>query len=362
MKKRLFIYTLSICIFFSACSSLGHSENLESADSEQGPSSASQNNDYQHHEYQRFSVMFFDVFDTITELVGYARSQDEFDYFSMEIREELRRLHQLFDIFNEYPDINNMYTINNYAGIAPVEAEPVIIELLQFSIEAYHLSEGLLNIAIGPVTNIWRQAIAQEKLPCLEDLQSAGEFIDISNLIIDEEMGTVFLQQEGMSLDVGAIAKGFAIERVAQAAIDAGFTSFSLTVGGDVRVTDGPRGHRDTWNVGVSNPEGGDVLDIVSVTHTSVFSSGNYLRYFVVDGEVYHHIIDPGTLMSATSHQSVTVVYPHGGMADVLSLVAFILDTDEAMEFLASFAAQGMWVLQDGTVVTTPNWSEADGF
>ena len=300
--------------------------------------------------------MFFDVFDTITVVVGYARSQEEFDDYSQVIREELRRLHQLFDIFNEYPDINNMRTINHYAGVAPVKVDPVIIELLQLSVEAYHLSEGLLDVTIGPVTNLWREAIAQEKLPSMPDLQSAGELMNIDDLVIHEEESTVFLSREGMSLDVGAIAKGFAIELATQVAMDAGLTSFSLTVGGDVRVVGGPLRERDTWNIGVSNPEGGDVLDIVSVTNTAVFTSGNYLRYFMVDDEIYHHIIDPRTLMSATSHQSVTVVYPDGAMADVLSLVAFILDTADAMTFLASFGAQGMWVLQCGTVVATHGW------
>ena len=358
MKKRLFAYILFICILFTSCSRLGHPGNLECLDTDQDSSGTFACNDYQNNEYQRFSEMFFDVFDTITEVIGYAKSQEEFDYFSREvIREELHRLHQLFDIFNDYPGINNIHTINNHAGIAPVEVDSAIIELLLLSVEAYHLSEGLLNVAIGPVTNIWREAIAQEKLPNRLDLLAAGELMDINNLIIDEAMGTVFLKQEGTSLDVGAIAKGFAIEHATQAAIDAGFTSFSLSVGGDVRVSNAPLGERNTWNVGVKNPEGRDVLDAVSVTNTSVFSSGNYLRYFVVDDQTFHHIIDPRTLMPASEHQSVTVVYPDGTMADVLSIVAFILETDEAIEFLASFGAQGMWVLQDGTVITTPNWS-----
>ena len=363
MKKRLFLHILLICIFFTACTNLGYSENLKPPDIEQGRPDASGNNGYQHHEYQRFSEMFFDVFDTITEVMGYAKSQEEFDYFSREvIRKELHRLHQLFDIFNEYPGINNIYTINHYAGITPVEVDPAIIELLLLSVEAYNLSDGLLNVVIGPATNLWREAIAQEKLPNGDDLLAAGELIDINHLIIDEEMGTVFLQQEGMSLDVGAIAKGFAIELATQAAKEAGFGSFTLSIGGDVRVSNAPLGERDTWNVGVTNPEGGAVLDVVSVTNTSVFSSGNYLRYFIVDGQRFHHIIDPRTLMPATKHQSVTVVYPDGTMADVLSLVAFILETDQAMEFLASFGAEGMWVLQDSTVVATPNWSGAGDF
>ena len=342
MKKRSLICVLLIGIF-AACVSPDYSD----IDEVNG--------------YERFREMYLDVFDTLTIVVGYARSHEEFNYFSNVMREELYRLHRLFDIFNEYQEqgINNIRTINNNAGVAPVEVDPSIIEMLQLAVEAYHISDGILNIAIGPVTAIWRDARYEGSIPNMEDLLAARKLTDIRNLIINEEINTVFLQYEAMSLDVGAIAKGFAIEHATQAAIAAGFESFTLSVGGDVRVVGGPRGGgRDTWNIGVSNPEGGDMLDAIFTTNTSVFSSGDYLRYFIADGLRFHHIIDPHTLMPATEHKKVAVVYPDGGMADILSLVAFILDTSEAKEFLASFGAEALWMLQDGSVVTTPNWGE----
>ena len=345
MKKCLFLCILLVCIgIFAACLS----PDYLSADRDET------------NDYQRFREMYLDVFDTLTVVVGYAQSREQFDYFSRDvIRAELQRLHQLFDIFNEYEGINNIRTINNNAGIAPVEVDPVIIELLQLSVEAYHISGGLVNVAIGPVTNIWRGAISEGVMPNMEDLLAAGRHTDISDIIINKEMNTVFLQHEAMSLDVGSIAKGFAVELAAQAAIAAGFDSFSLTVGGDVRVAEGPRGgDRDVWGIGVSNPEGGDRLSAVFTTNTSIFSSGDYMRYFMADGQRFHHIIDPRTLMPADAHRMVTVVYPDSGFADILSLVAFILDTGEAKEFLADFGAEAIWMQQDGTVVTTSGWGE----
>ena len=343
MKKFLCVYVLLIGLLAACASSDYLSLNSNETNN-----------------YQRFNEMFLDVFDTITVITGYAQSQEEFTYFSRDvIRTELHRLHQLFDIFHEYEGINNIRTINNNAGIAPVKVDSIIIELLQLSVEAYHISDGLVNIAIGPVTSIWREAISEGVVPSMEDLLATERFIDINGLIIDEEMGTVFLQHEGMSLDVGSVAKGFAIELTAQAAIAAGFESFSLSVGGDVRVAEGPRsGGRDTWGIGVENPEGGGMLDAVFTTNTAVFSSGDYLRYFIADGQRFHHIIDPRTLMPANTHRMVTVVYLDGGMADILSLVAFILDTYEAKEFLAGFEAEAMWMLQDESMVTTPNWGK----
>ena len=301
--------------------------------------------------YRRYRADFFDVFDTFSFIMGYARSQEEFDYFSQEMRAELQRLHRLFDIFYEYEGLNNLRTINNNAGLAPVTVDPVIIDMLQLSVEAYRISSGIVNIAIGPVTGIWRKAREEGFIPCMEDLLAAGNYIDINGLIINEDMGTVFLQHEGMSLDAGAIAKGFAIELVAQAAIAAGFESFLLSVGGDVRVAARPPG--GNWSIGVSNPMGGGLLDIVYVENTSVFSSGDYLRYFEIDGQRFHHIIDPRTLMPAINHRSATVVYPDGGMADILSLAAFILDINDAREFVAGLDAEAIWMLQDGTVVSS---------
>jgi len=306
--------------------------------------------------YQRFREDFFDVFDTFSFVIGYAESHEAFVYFSREIiGAELHRLHQLFDTFNEYQGINNLRTINKNAGIAPVVVDPVIIDMLQLSVEAYRISGGIMNIAIGPVTDIWREARRSESIPSMEDLLTANRYTDINRLIINEEMSTVFLQHEAMSLDVGAIAKGFAIELAAQAAIAAGFESFLMSVGGDVRVAAGPRGGGN-WSIGVSNPEGGELLDVVYSINTSVFSSGDYLRFFKVDDQRFHHIIDPRTLMPAVNHRSATVIYPDGGMADILSIAAFILDTDEAKALVASLEAEAIWMLQDGAVVTTANW------
>jgi len=326
--------------------------------------------------YRRYRVDFFDVFDTFSFIIGYAQSQEEFDYFSREvIRAELQRLHQLFDIFHEYEGVNNLRTINNNAGIAPVEVDPAIIDMLQLSVEAYRISGGIVNIAIGPVTEIWRDARAEGVIPSMDDLRAAGNYIDINGLVINEEAGTVFLQHEAMSLDVGAIAKGFAIEFAVQAAIAAGFESFLLSVGGDVRVAAGPpsgdaraasgdpdedvRGasRSPSWGIGISNPQEEEgLLDVVYAENTAVFSSGDYLRYFLVDGQRYHHIINPRTLMPAVNHRSAAVVYPDGGMADILSIAAFILDTDDAKELVAGLGAEGIWMLQDGTVVTTDGW------
>lgn len=340
MKMLLFMtVVMAVVLIFTSCAT-------ENADTE----------------YLRFSHMYIDLFDTFTNVLGYARTQEEFNHFSENIiHAELSRLYRLFDKFNGYQGINNIKTINENAGVAPVEVDAVIINMLKAGIEAYHKTNGVVNIAIGPVTSIWREYITagEEVLPDMEMLRAAGAFMNIEDIVIDEENSTVFLRYAGMSLDVGSIGKGFAMEYAAQKAIAAGFESFVLSIGGDTRMASGPRsGDRDVWGVGVLDPHNqGEIIDAIFVTDTAVFTSGNYSRFYMVDGRKYHHIIDPRTLMPAGVTSSVTVIYPDSVVAENLSLAAFILDIDEGMEIIAGFlGAQAMWVLSDGTVITTEGW------
>jgi thiamine biosynthesis lipoprotein len=181
----------------------------------------------------------------------------------------------------------------------------------------------------------------------MEALRAADRFTDINGIIIDEENGTVFLSHAGMALDVGSIGKGYALERAVQKAIDAGFASFILSVGGDVRAANGPPGgNGNAWRIGVNDPiHPGAIIDTLSVADHAVFTSGDYLRG--------PHIIDPRTLMPADTVRSATVIHPDGIMAEILSLAVFILDIGTAKELLASHGAEALWVMADGSVVTT---------
>jgi thiamine biosynthesis lipoprotein len=196
------------------------------------------------------------------------------------------------------------------------------------------------------------------EVPDMELLLAANEFTDINDVIIDKEANTVFLRHEGMSLDVGGIAKGFAIEIITQRLLESGLYNFTLSVGGDVRVIGQPHSaDRDYWGIGMSDPRHiGDMIGVIFRNDTAVFSSGDYQRYFIADGQRYHHIIDPRTLMPSDRYMSVWVIYPDGGIADMLVTAAFILDIPEAKEMLARFEAEALWLFADGSIIST------DGF
>ncbi|MCL2034628.1 MAG: FAD:protein FMN transferase [Oscillospiraceae bacterium] len=318
--------------------------------------------------YARFEESFTGEFDTYTVIVGYAHSKKEFDGYVKIIRDRLLDLHQKYDIYNSYEGINNIKTINENAGISPVAVDKDIIELLKFGKQAYDDTNGAVNIALGPVLRIWHsyrnmglEDPENAKLPPVYALRDAAELSCIDGLLIDEVAGTAYLTEKGMSLDVGAVAKGFAVQLAVNDAKEAGMTFALVNAGGDVVSVGGPRdGIRERWAIGVQDPiKGGqDIFDTVYVNDASIATSGNYQRYYTVGGKRYNHIIDTETLMPAERFASVTVIAEGSGIADMLSTGLFILPVDEGKAILSKAGGEAVWIHHDGTAEMTPGYEK----
>ncbi|MGO5113570.1 FAD:protein FMN transferase [Candidatus Avoscillospira sp. LCP25S3_F1] len=309
-------------------------------------------------EPQRYEASFLTLFDTVTTMVGYADSEEAFTAQAQQIHDGLLEYHQLYDIYNDYDGINNLKTVNDNAGVAPVEVDGKILDMLEFSRELYEETGGRVNVAMGSVLALWHDAReagiddpANAVLPDQAALEEAARHTDWSNVVIDEEAGTVYLSDPEMSLDVGAIAKGYAVERVCETAP----SGMLISVGGNVRAT-GPKPDGSPWVVGIENPDGGDFLHTLYVEDSSVVTSGDYQRYYLVDGKRYHHIIDPDTLYPATQWRSVSIVGVDSGLADGLSTALFTLSQEDGQKLLDQFDAEALWMTQDGTLLYSPGF------
>ena len=151
----------------------------------------------------KYTDYSFECFDTVTTIIGYEESKEEFDAVCNDIKSLLMKYHRLYDIYNEYEGINNICSVN-YAK-EPLKVDAEIIELLEFSKEMHIISDGRVNVAMGSVLELWHQYREEGKeLPPEDMLKEAGSHIDINDVIIDKTEGTVFLQDPQMSLDVGA--------------------------------------------------------------------------------------------------------------------------------------------------------------
>ncbi|HOB86701.1 MAG TPA: FAD:protein FMN transferase [Bacillota bacterium] len=314
-------------------------------------------------EYNRYSDSFFGTFDTVVQVVAYARDRQEFEGYYNQIQARFQRLHQLYDTYNDYEGINNLKTVNDRAGKEPVKVDREIIDLLLFAREWHQKTPGQTNIALGPVLKIWHDYRAEglsnpekARLPSREELARAAGHTDLDRVIIDEAAGTVYLPDSNMRLDVGAVAKGFATELVAREMMAAGMKSGLISAGGNVRAIGKPLdGKRDRWAIGVQNPDesiAGEepLVDAIYVNDAAIVTSGDYQRYYIVDGRPYHHIIDPKTLMPAEYYRAVTVVAPDAGVADYLSTELFLLPLEESMALAESLeGVEALWIMKDGS-------------
>lgn len=319
-------------------------------------------------EYTKYSEIFFGTFNTLTQIVGYCKSEQEFKEHFEKMRSRFEELHKLYDIYNDYEGINNIKTINDNAGIKPVKVDKEIIDLILFAKDWHAKTGGRTNIAMGAVLSIWHGYREQgesepwnAKLPPMEELREANKYTDINKVVVDEENSTVYLEDSKMRLDVGAIAKGFATELVVKEAVADGFTSGIISSGGNIRVLGKPlEVARVRWGIGIQNPDKmpitaeENLLDTIFVNNAAVVSSGEYQRYYVVEGKVVHHLIDPDTLMPGEYYRAVTIVAEDSGMADFLSTTVFLLPYDKGRELVENLEnVEALWVMRDGKIEAT---------
>ncbi len=309
---------------------------------------------------EKFTEYYFDFFDTATTIVGYEKTEKEFKAICEDIKSQLDEYHKLYNIYNRYEGINNLTTINDLVDGEHIEVkvDKKIIDMLTFAKEMYNTTNGNVNVAMGSVLKIWHMYRnyginnpAEAELPPMDKLQEASKHTNIEDVIIDTVKNTVYLADPQMSLDVGAIAKGYTAEMVAQYLDSIGKTGYIINLGGNVRTVG--LANENPWNVGIENPDTDNeekpYIEYLHLQGESLVTSGSYQRFYIVKGESYHHIIDPQTLMPSTKFKSVSVLTTDSGLGDALSTALFLMDYNDGIKLIESIEnAEAMWVLPNG--------------
>lgn len=327
--------------------------------------------------WEKYTASWYDVFDTVTTVIGYAPSEEEWDRQMDALHQDLAEYHQLYDIYNHYEGVTNLYDLNHSAAQGPVAVDERIMDLLVESKEMYKTTSGQMNVAFGAVLSIWhdyREAGLNDpdsaQLPPMDQLTAASEHCSIDDLVLDEEAGTVYFADDQLQLDVGSVGKGYAVEMVARAAEERGLASAILSVGGNVR-TIGHKPDGTQWTAGIQDPwasadMAGQVVNdapyLVSVymEDMALVTSGDYQRFYEVDGERYNHIIDPDTLMPADHFSAVAVLVPDSGLGDCLSTGLFCLTLEDGQALVESLeGVEVMWMLKDGSVVYSSGFGDS---
>ena len=256
--------------------------------------------------------------------------------------------------------VSGVVAINRQAGIAPVRVRADLIEVLERAVYYAGLSSGAFDPTIGPLVQLWNIGTDTQRIPDDDEIAAALELVDWRDLIIDREEGTVFLRREGMALDLGAIAKGYAADEAARIAREGGAVNSVIDLGGNIMALgrrEQQTGEPRLWRIGIQHPLGdrGSFIGVVPASDTSVVTSGVYERFFESEGRRYHHLLSAASGFPADNGLlSVTVVYPHSMDADALATALFILGFERGRELIDSIpGAEAIFIFDDLTLTIT---------
>ena len=226
-------------------------------------------------------------------------------------------------------------------------------ELMEQALELCRRTGGALDISVYPIVRAWGFTTGSYQVPDEETIQSLLPLVDYTQIQYDAATGVVTLP-EGMEIDLGSVAKGYAGQLAAQMLREHGVQSALLNLGGNVQ-TVGTKPDGSPWEIGIKDPQGEDAMMVLSVEDQAVVTSGGYERYFEQDGQTYWHIIDPSTGHPADSGLlSVTIVGKQGIICDGLSTSLFVMGLEKAADLWAqSGDFEAVFVTASGEVYIT---------
>ncbi|MDR2965133.1 MAG: FAD:protein FMN transferase [Treponema sp.] len=272
------------------------------------------------------------------------------------VKDVFARLREIDNLMSVNLPASDISRINAAAGTEAVKVNKDVFKLIEKSLYFPEISGGSFDLTIGPIINLWGFN-NKPRIPLQEEIDIILPLVNRSKLFINSDSLTVFLKKEGMAIDLGAIAKGYAADEAAEIIINAGVKRAIIDLGGNIIVVGENKNNRP-WRVGIQDPnrERGNYIGIVQIPaeglYTSIVTSGVYERYFIENGKRYHHIFSPFTGYPIDNELlSVTIISPNSMYADALSTAVFVLGYEKGLELINSIPETGaVFVFNDGSV------------
>jgi thiamine biosynthesis lipoprotein len=309
----------------------------------------------------RKSKILMDTFVTITVVSNSENSAGKAidNAFS-----EIERLEKLSNFFSSESEVSR---INKNAGISGVRVLPDILDMLNKAIMVSEKTEGSFDVTIGPVISLYdfHKKIKPEESVIKKNLS----LVNYRYLIINRDKSTAFLKKKGMLIDLGGISKGYAADKAVETLKRNGINSGLVSIAGDIKAF-GLKPDGKPWKIGIRNPrippnpplvkggKGGfsdDIMATLELEDMAISTSGDYERFFIIDGRRYHHLLSPRTGYPAQKCQSVSVITKEGAFTDAFATGVFILGLEKGIKVLEKLGFDGIIVDSQGKVHTTPN-------
>jgi FAD:protein FMN transferase len=290
-----------------------------------------------------------DTFVTVTVVSDSAEKAED------AIEKAFSTMEHFGDLVNFFSDTSEIAEINRKAGISPVKVSPETIEVIDKAVFVASKSGGAFDPTIGPVMKLWD--FHKNIRPSDEDIRSKLKLVDYRKIVTDKQNSTVYLNDKGMMLDPGGIAKGYAADLAVKTLGEQGIRAGVVAAAGDIR-TFGMRPDGKPWNIGIKNPRpkngSDDILATVRLGDKAISTSGDYERFFIRDGQRYHHILDPKTGYPAGGCRSVTVITDRGVFTDAFSTAVFVLGPEKGLKLARDEEMETLIVDAAGKIVATP--------
>ncbi|WP_151732927.1 FAD:protein FMN transferase ['Paenibacillus yunnanensis' Narsing Rao et al. 2020] len=313
----------------------------------------------------------FYIYDTVVniKIIGDSAEQRNMD----DIAAMLERMDTEFSRTKQDGEV---YAVNQAAGKEAVAVSDETLDLIKQSIKYGEEMDGLFDVTIGPLVDLWNIGSDGASVPAQADIDQAVSLTNYKDIIIDEAAKTVKLAKEGMVMDLGGIGKGYAADRIADYLKEEGLNSAMINLGGSSIIALGTKPGEVPWNIGLQDPDKsrGTQMGTIKIADEVIDASGVYERYFIQDGVRYHHILDPRTGFPAQNGlKSITIMSPNATDADALSTGVFLMGLEDGIKYLESlpekvdaffitgdnkiYATSG---IKDRLVLTDPTYSFAE--
>ena len=249
--------------------------------------------------------------------------------------ERVTELDQWFSMQKEDSEISE---VNRQAGIAPVEVSDEVFHVMERALYYAQESDGAFDPTIGAVTSLWNIGQEYAAVPDQNELDAVLDVVDYNLVELDEENQTIFLEEEGMKVDLGAIAKGYITDKAARVLTEEGVDTAIIDLGGDLVVLgNSTRDENEPWRVGVQDPYGerGEILGMIDLSDSAIVTSGIYERNVEEDGKSYHHLMNPETGFPFENNISgISIIADNAMDADAIANIAFSKGVEDGLDYI----------------------------
>lgn len=272
------------------------------------------------------------------------------------IQEAFDIIARLESLMSDYDPNSQLSYVNDRAFLETVPVDDSVFDVLAAAKEYSRLSEGAFDITIGPVVQLWRQSRKTGLAPSPDALAVAKAAVGWQDLILDPENKTVRFAKQGMRLDLGGIAKGYAVDQAIESLRQSGLLGGLVDIGGNIRTFGTPARNAPHWQIGLQDPrDEQSLLMVLILDDKAVATSGDYRRFAVIDGQRFSHIINPQTAQSAQALSSVTIIAPTAMQADALSTIVTILEEAKGLALIDSDEGIEAVIVKEGKLIKSRN-------